>query len=67
MGNKAKKNSSACLVDVVLPGEEGGAVEQLPEYAAHRPQVHPLCVAPGSVQQFGGAVPAGRHLPHARN
>jgi hypothetical protein len=49
------------LVDGVLSGKQGLAVVQLPHNAADGPNVGRLPVAVGQ-QQFGRAVPAGRHV-----
>jgi hypothetical protein len=54
--------SKLSLVDVVLPGKEWRAVEELAQYAAHCPEVHSLCVPPRPRQQLRGPVPTRRHL-----
>ena len=55
-------DNDAKLVDIVFSREERTVVTQLAQYAAHRPQVDPLRVVPGAVQQLRGPVPPRRHL-----
>lgn len=50
------------LFDVILSWEKGGPVQQLPQDAAHSPEVNTLIVLAGTIQELGGSVPPGGHL-----
>ena len=61
-GSAEVPDHDAQLVDVVLPWEQGAPVEQFTEDAADGPEVDPLRVAPGAVEEFRRSVPPGGHL-----
>ena len=49
-GCSQPSNDNSQLVNVILAGEEWGLVDELPEDAAHRPQVDALSVLAGAVE-----------------